>query len=51
MKCYYQYLNDSRSSIKCIVISENPLIIVDIDEKGNTMGIEYCEYNGKLRND
>jgi len=43
MKCYYQYLNDNRSSIAQVVISEDPLIVVDIDEDGNTEGIEYCE--------
>ena len=43
MRCYYQYLNDSRSSISQVIISENPLVIIDIDENGDTMGVEYIK--------
>ena len=43
MKCYYHYFNNKRSSLQQIIISEHPLIIVDIDEDGNSMGIEYCD--------
>ena len=43
MKCYYQYLNDNRSSIAQVVISEDPLIIVDIDEDGDFECVD-CEH-------
>lgn len=43
MKCYYHYLTKKRNSLQTIVISDNPLIIVDIDQDGNSMGVEYCE--------
>ena len=43
MKEYYHYLSNKRSSLACVIISEQPLIIVDIDEDGNSMGVEYCD--------
>ena len=43
MKCYYTYLSDRRKSLQTISISNDPLILVDIDQDGNVMGVEYCE--------
>lgn len=40
--CYYHYMSKRRSVLQSIIISDNPLIIVDIDQDGNSMGIEYC---------
>lgn len=45
MKCYYHYLSKRRGVLQSIVISDHPdpLIVIDIDQDGNSMGIEYCD--------
>ena len=43
MRCYYYYLSENRGSIHCDLISEDPLIVIDINDDGDTAGIEYCD--------
>lgn len=40
---YYYYLSENKGSIHSDIISEDPLIVVDINTDGDTAGIEYIE--------
>jgi len=41
MTYYYYYLSENKGSIQSIIISEDPLIVVDINTDGDCAGIEY----------
>lgn len=44
MKCYYHYLSKRRKSLQTIILSnDDPFIAIDIDQDGNSMGIEYID--------
>lgn len=43
MKCFYHYFTNKKKVIQNIIISDNPLIILDIDYNCDLMGVEYCE--------
>lgn len=42
MNCYYTYLSRRRKALQSIILDDQPLVIVDIDQDGNSMGVEYC---------
>ena len=43
LKCYYHRFNKSKYSWIQTIISQHPLIVLDMDFNGNIMGVEYIE--------